>query len=214
MYLILTSIIVLSVFGLLAIIGRKMKRGSGIARIAGRDRGINERKDQGLIYPDFNETSERKERFVKIGRIFRFKDGDGFFIATEKFFRKVRVRLMKVENWLTGISNRLHEKVREKRASRIEQEKEIKKEGSDSSLIALNQVHTEFDENYWIRVLKEDVKSPYPYKKLGEIYLARGYFKEAREVLRRALKFSPDDGEVKAKLEELRGKRAKRVKTA
>lgn len=213
-YLILATIIVGSVFGVFIIVGRKIKRGSGIAHGTGVSEGINERKDQRLVYPDFNGTNERKEHFIKIRNIFRFGEGDRLFIATEKFFRKVRVQLMKLENWLMGISNRIHEKVRQKRASRMEEGKEVKKEGSDSSLIALNQMNTEFDENYWIRVLKEDAKSPYPYKKLGEIYLARGYFKEAREVLRCALKLNPEDLETKAKFEELRGKRTKRVKTA
>lgn len=226
MYLISISIIVLSILGVFVIVGRKIRRSSGVAREEKSGEGGNARKDQGLVYPEFNETDGKKKGFPFVGKIFHLGEGDTVFVGMEKFFRKVRVRLMKTENWLASMSNRLHEKARERRASRIEETEEARQEsslsrseaskedGSGPTLAALNQTNTDFDENYWIRVLKEDEKNPYPYKKLGEIYLARGYFKEAREVLRCALKINPEDLEAKAKFEELRGKRTKRVKAA
>ena len=72
-------------------------------------------------------------------------------------------------------------------------------------------VDSEVDEQYWIDVLKQDPRSPFPYKRLGEIYAARGDYKEARATFKYALRLDPRDGELVEKLEELRGKRTKRT---
>lgn len=78
-----------------------------------------------------------------------------------------------------------------------------------SDLSSLKDGDSEFDEKYWIGVLKQDPTSSFTYKKLGEIYIARGDFKEARTVLKYAVKLDPEDEEIAKKLDSIKGKRTK-----
>ena len=58
-------------------------------------------------------------------------------------------------------------------------------------------------------MLKEDSKSVYPYKKLADIYIAREDFREARYLLKHALRLDPTDTEMAVSIDGLRGKRTK-----
>lgn len=243
-YLIPLTIIAASLAGILAIVFRK-------ARI------LSAAKEAGLARPEVVPSSEEgvardTSRFPspktpahELGRDAqadlgsdRTKLNDTFVIITEKFFRKMRIRLMKIENMLTSITNRLHEKVAQRRARRTngeasggaasdtnvlaqEKESDVAREKDtagkedrpappSASFIRLNENNTKFDEEYWLNVIKQDRKSFYPYKKLGEIYFAREDFREARAVLKYATKLDPNDSEVNAMMQALKGKRARR----
>jgi tetratricopeptide (TPR) repeat protein len=178
---------------------------AGIASLfVRRARGFKNHEGGGLVYPNFEELAVKD---IKSGRLLPWGllkmlpmgEKETIFLSLEKFFRKLRVRLMKIENWLTSVTNRLHERTARRRG-----EKE-----PPASFVSFHGENTEFDETYWINVLKQNRESPYPYKKLGEIYLAREDFREARSSFRYALKLNPSDKEALAKLEELRGKRTR-----
>lgn len=185
-----------------------------------RARGFLEEEQHDLVYPEttaHNEaeqiTVEKKSKFVSA--LSRFRDGGVHSVLMEKLFRKTRLRLMRVENWLTSIVNRLHErnirKKEDKEVSSIDSQVFIKQEGGGNiaQLAALNARDEKFDETYWINLLKHEPHNSYPYKKLGEIYTGREDFKEARIVLKHALKLDPSDNEAKAMIEGLKGKRTK-----
>ena len=99
-YLIPLSIIVLSIAGLSYILIRKIKT---LAHA-------------GISYPSKNIIKEiSSEEDVRgydiISKIFAsIGEGDTVFVFMEKFFRKMRVRLMKVENFLTNLADSLHKK--------------------------------------------------------------------------------------------------------
>lgn len=159
----------------------------------------------GLVYPDFHGDMPVKETLAhekapwSLLKLLRIGEREAVFLFMEKFFRKLRVRLMKIENWLTSVTNHLHEKTARRRGAKQ----------PPASFISLHEENAEFDETYWINVLKQNRESPYPYKKLGEIYAARGDFREARSLFRCALKLDPRDSEAQGKIEGLKGKRTK-----
>lgn len=219
-YIIPLTIIALSISVILYIISRKIH---ALTKKAG---------DLNLVYPDFEHKEETGVPTTKSGfldgqlsffsKIFSIGEGDTFFIFLEKFFRRMRVRLMRLENRLTSISNNLHEKGLRKRVTEsgstdanYNTQANVAGEMSDNqeerqkkvSFTDLNKKNEKFDEQYWLDVLKHDSGSAYPYKKLGEIYMARKDFREARSVFKYALKLDPMDGEAISKIEELRGKR-------
>lgn len=197
MELIPLIIIALSFSGILYIFFRKVKAVSKVKR-------------ENLIYPKV----ESKEPIVVESIIPSEIGGESIFIRfMEKFFRRMRVRLMKVENWLASIANKLHERGARKK-NFFEQEEGSKKISNDekntASFVSLNTKDEKFDEDYWINILKHQPNSAYPYKKLGEIYTTREDFSEARSVLKYALKLDPSDEETKGMFEGLKGKRTKR----
>lgn len=157
------------------------------------------------MYPDFHGITTAKEPLVhekaprSLPKLLRIGEREAVFLFMEKFFRKLRVRLMKIENWLTSVTNHLHEKTARRRGTKQ----------PPASFIALHTENAEFDETYWINVLKENKESPYPYKKLGEIYATRGDFHEARSLFKCALKLDPRDSEAQGKIEGLKGKKTK-----
>lgn len=168
-----------------------------------------------LVYPNFEDLAAKDHRTARsfpwaLRWMSHMREKETFFLFTEKFFRKLRVRLMRIENWLTSVTNRLHEKTARRRGAKFEEQKSGSKVSQPpASFISLNNENTEFDETYWINVLKQNRESPYPYKKLGEIYATRGDFREARSLFRCALKLDPRDLEAQGKVEELKGKRTK-----
>jgi tetratricopeptide (TPR) repeat protein len=156
-------------------------------------------KDEVLVYPDFEDKDKEGNKAEGKHNI-----SGHFFAFTEKMTRRMRVRLMKMENWLTNVTNSLHAKG-------------LKKKNGDSdktaltSLDNLNNKDEKFDEQYWIDILRSEPQSGYPYKKLGEIYAAREDFREARSVLRHAIRLDPNDKEALLKFEELKGKKTKKI---
>jgi len=179
-----------------------------------RARALGAKKREVLAYPEIKEekveiTADSAENIITAKH--------NLLVIVEKFFRKTRIRLMRLENWLEKISKKLHERNLRKKHFLAEKEgndgdKIIEEKEDRASLIALNKQDEKFDEQYWINILKHDTTSAYPYKKLGEIYSAREDFKEARAVLKYALKLDPSDEEAKAQIEGLKGKRT-RTKT-
>jgi len=225
MYFVPLTIIGLSLIGIFYILSRK-------------GRAVSIRNGEDLVYPEFQNQKQKgalsaAPHFPFI-RILKPGESETFVLFIEKFFRKMRVRLMKIENILTSITNRLHEKAAQRRTRRESQE--LESGGSDEgrefgdaqsgqkgdswvrgvensssvSFAGLNQNNTKFDEDYWLNVLKKDRQSSYPYKKLGEIYLTRQDFHEARSVLKYAFKLDPNDSETKAMIEELKGKKTRK----
>lgn len=154
-----------------------------------------EARETPLVYPDF-EDKNIEENTSKIS--------ERFFAFTEKLTRRMRVRLMKMENLLTNITNRLHEKGLKKKNGDADKTISI-------SLDNINNKDEKFDEQYWIDILKHEAQSAYPYKKLGEIYAAREDFRSARSVLRHAVRLDPNDKEAFLKFEELKGKKTKKI---
>ena len=148
-----------------------------------------------LVYPDFEDKNEEENKSNISGRFFSF---------TEKLTRRMRVRLMKMENLLTNITNSLHERGLKKKNGDNEKTTPI-------SLDNLNNKDEKFDEQYWIDILKNEPQSAYPYKKLGEIYVAREDFRAARTVLRHAIRLDPEDKEALLKFEEMKGKKTKKI---
>lgn len=59
-------------------------------------------------------------------------------------------------------------------------------------------------EDFWLNLIKENPKNPYPYKKLGEWYAQNNKQREAIEVLAYAVKLDPSDGNVKKQLADLK----------
>ncbi|MDX1608453.1 MAG: hypothetical protein R3251_04560 [Candidatus Spechtbacterales bacterium] len=59
-------------------------------------------------------------------------------------------------------------------------------------------------EEFWLNLIKDNPKNPYPYKKLGEWYARNNQQNEAIEVLAYAVKLDPSDGNVKKQLADLR----------
>lgn len=170
----------------------------------------------GLVYPDFEDVAAKGhegERSLPWGllKMLHIGEKEELFLFMEKFFRKLRVHLMRIENWLTSVTNRLHEKTARRRRAKPDQKNDAEVPEPPASFISLNNGNSQFDETYWMRVLKQNRESPYPYKKLGEIYIARGDFREARSLFRYAFKLDPRDLEAQGKLEELKGKRTKGV---
>jgi len=192
---------------------------AGIAYIIIRKAGTlnNEARDN-LLYPEIKK--DPKEVLSTASSNTNSEGGASgikriLIVNGEKFFRKARIRLMRLENWLTKITNKLHEHSSRKKGfleekEGIESAKLAEEKNDRDSLVALNKQDEKFDEEYWINILKHDPTSVYPYKKLGEIYVAREDFNEARSVLKYALKLDSSDEEARAKLEALRGKRTRR----
>ncbi|MFY9458003.1 MAG: hypothetical protein WAP23_03720 [Candidatus Spechtbacterales bacterium] len=199
-YLIPLAIIIFSLCGVFYIVIRKI-------------RSLPKAGKSELVYPDFGDQAEPGGQ-VGIGA------GSNFFIFMEKFSRKARVKVMKIENWLAGVSRRLHEKGLQGKISaphNADANNESSRKPQETnenmgSFVALKDGGGEFDEQYWLGIIKEEPKSAYPYKKLGEIYLIREDFREARSSFQYALKLDPSDKEAVARLTELRGKRT-RTKT-
>lgn len=172
-----------------------------------------------MVYPEVSKEDKEKvegkpDRHPPMfSRIF---GGDNLTIFMEKFFRKARVQLMRAENWLSGIANRLRERRSRREAAREEQGENSNPpssqdhKGPPATFIAFNKEDSKFDENYWVEVLKQEPKNVYPCKKLGEIYTAREDFREARAILKYAVKLEPNDEEAKGMLEGLKGKRTRR----
>lgn len=203
-YLIPLAIIVFSLSGAFYIVVRKI-------------RSLSEAGKDSLVYPDFGgqvELEADRSPTLSQGEV---KMGSNFFILMEKFFRKVRVKVMKIENWLASMSRCLHERGLKRQASAPQNadangkllEKPQENKGDMGSFVALNDSGGQFDEKYWLDIVREEPKSVYPYKKLGEIYLAREDFREARSSFKYALKLDPADKEAVARLTELRGKRTR-----
>ena len=196
-YIIPLIVIILSFGGILTILTRK-------ARALAQDEG------GALVYPDFDEKNalskkhgQDKREYPAFLKVFHnIKEDEVFFIFTEKFIRRMRVRLMRIENWLGSLTNRLREKSRKKR--------EEGGRGGGASFISLHTQGGKLDEQYWLDILKQDPQSVYPYKKLGEIYTAREDFHEARLVLKHALQLDPSDKEAQVRMEELWGKKTKK----
>lgn len=166
--------------------------------------------EEELSYPEFGRKKDEGSSIDggaiahnALGKILSIREGDALFLFMEKFFRRIRVRLMKIENFLTSLVDRLHEKSLEKKSGFSSDDS-----GNSNTLITQELGdNPEFDEQYWLDVLKQDTKSVYPYKKLGDIYSTRQDFRQARLMFGYALKLNPDDSEAKAKIEKLRGKR-------
>jgi tetratricopeptide (TPR) repeat protein len=204
-YLIPLAIIILSLGGAFYIVVKKM-------------RTLSEAGKDSLVYPDFGGQAEPAADQSQADSKDEVKVGSNFFIFMEKFFRKVRVKVMKIENWLAGMSSRLHERGLKGKISAAKNEDvngELPKspqENKDNmgSFVALNDSGGQFDEKYWLDIIKTEPRSAYPYKKLGEIYLAREDFREARSSFKYALKLDPADKEAVAKLSGLRGKRTRK----
>ncbi len=204
-YLIAFAIIIFSLSGALYIVIRKV-------------RSLSEAGKDSLVYPDFGGQVELEADQSPADSKGEVKAGSNFFIFMEKFFRKVRVKVMKIENWLAGMSSRLHERGLKGKISasqNADANTELSGKPQESkenmgSFVALNDKDGEFDEQYWLGIVKEEPESAYPYKKLGEIYLAREDFHEARSSFKYALKLDPADKEAVAKLVELRGKRTRK----
>lgn len=202
LYLIPLAIIIFSLVGIFYIVARRLK---ALPRS-----GAGE-----LVYPSFDKQVSIGEDQTETDSRGGVRVGANFFIFMEKFFRKSRVKVMKIENWLAGMAGRLHERGSRGKISAAPNEganEESSKNLQESkenmgSFVALNDKDGEFDEQYWLRIIKEEPKSAYPYKKLGEIYLAREDFHEARSSFKYALKLDPADKEALVKLEELKGKR-------
>lgn len=210
-YLILLAILIFSLGGIFYIVARRLKTLPGA-------------KEGDLVYPNFDDKTDLGERApFGAGQGETDLGGGGkaesnFFIFMEKFFRKARVKVMKIENWLASMARRLHERGSRGKTSAPHNEDangesslnpQESKENM-GSFVALNDGDGEFDEQYWLGIIKEEPKSVYPYKKLGEIYLAREDFREARSSFKYAVKLDPADKEAAAKLEELRGKRTRK----
>ncbi len=66
----------------------------------------------------------------------------------------------------------------------------------------------ENEEEFWIGILRQNPHSAHPYKKLGEIYLKRGEYKEAQASLSFALTKDPNDQEAAILLAEAKEKRS------
>jgi len=147
-----------------------------------------------LVYPDFEDKGGEENKRNISGRFFSF---------TEKMTRRMRVRLMKMENLLTNVTNSLQ-------ARRLKKENDDNDKATPTSLDNLNNKDEKFDEQYWIDILKNEPQSAYPYKKLGEIYVAREDFRAARTVLRHAIRLDPEDKEALLKFEEMKGKKTKK----
>ena len=67
------------------------------------------------------------------------------------------------------------------------------------------------DERRYIDEIAQNPKNKEAYRALGFIYLSQKNFSDARACFRRVLKLNPEDGEVKNKLEEIKGLRGKRI---
>lgn len=224
MFFIPLIIIGVSLLGILFILLRKVRTISG------------EKTDR-LVYPEVESTESDAEFAAEsanspIAKLFKIGSEGAVVRFMEKFFRKMRVRLMRIENLLTNITNKLHERNLQSKGRKsssgnedssgkeegIISAEEIDKgknkdnasEGNATLIVALNEPDEKFDEEYWINLLKHDHGNVYPYKKLGEIYYAREDFSEARSVLKYALKLDPSDEETRARLNELKGKRTRR----
>jgi len=110
MYFIPITIIVLSISGILYIVIKKVR---AIA-VSGGGR---------LVYPEFSPGQEKDSVGEESGfgynilrKALSVREGDALFVVMEKFFRRMRVRLMKIENFLTNLVDRLHEKSLEKKS--------------------------------------------------------------------------------------------------
>lgn len=183
-------IIALSIAGILYIMTRK-------SRLLPHD------AEGGLVYPDFEDRARPDAGQAEL-RDTTEAATRSFFLFTEKLIRRMQVRLMRIENWLASLTSRLQEKRRRKRKENQESE------GSGASFISLQTQEGKSDEQYWLGVINEEPQSPYPYKKLGEIYIAREDFREARAVFRHALRLDPLDKVIQGKMEELRGRKTKK----
>jgi hypothetical protein len=235
-YLILSSIIILSFFAIGYILFKKNK-------------SLIKKGGQRLVYPKTDSDkgkdspSGKKGLGRKLSRLTRlFEEFMTSFV--EKFFRRASVRLMKFENKITRITSNLRQRSLKKKLKAVDIVSNLATEEGDSNagypkaadsnklktekstsvkktrssahnspivLEDLKEQDEKFDEDYWINLLKHDSTNAYPYKKLGEIYAAREDFKEARAVLKYALKLDKGDDESKVLLESLKGKRTKPV---
>lgn len=187
---------------------------AGIVYIVTRRTRVFARKEvSGLIFPDFekSELSTRgqehgKKEYLDFLKVFNVKEDATFLIFVEKLIRRMRVRLMRIENLLTKLANSLREKTQKK--SRPDGPR------SGASLISLNTQDEKSAEQYWLGICKQEPESTYPYKQLGEIYAARADFHEARSVLKHALELDPTDEDARTMVEKLKGKKTKRARVA
>jgi len=58
-------------------------------------------------------------------------------------------------------------------------------------------------EEFWLNLIKDNPKNPYPYKKLGEWYIEQGQKDFALKTFKYALKLDPKDGNLRRRLAEL-----------
>ena len=197
MYFIPLAILIISSAGISYILIRKIRTLPSASQ------------ESGLVYPDFDGKISKKEPDLSgessyLAKIFNIEEDGPFFIFIEKFFKRARVKLMKVENWLASISENLQRRRLQKKSSNEEDDK-----GRANFVKIINGGNEKFDEQYWLDVLKEDPKSVYPYKKLADIYIAREDFREARYLLKHALRLDPTDTEMAVSIDGLRGKKTK-----
>ena len=198
MYFIPLAILIISSAGVFYILIRKIRTLPNVAQ------------DSVLVYPDFDGKSSKQEpdsseESSYLAKIFSIEEDGPFLIFIEKFFKRARVKLMKVENWLASISENLQRRRLQKKSSKDEEADK----GDATFIKIINGGNEKFDEQYWLNVLKEDSKSVYPYKKLADIYIAREDFREARYLLKHALRLDPTDAEMAVSIDGLRGKRTK-----
>lgn len=66
------------------------------------------------------------------------------------------------------------------------------------------------EEEFWLGILRQNPHNAHPYKKLGEIYLNKGAYKEAQASLAFALRKSPEDKDVMALLAQLKERQGKK----
>jgi len=192
-YLVPLIIILISLVGILFTVSKKirsLKLGEG-----------------SLVYPEFkNEKILEQDEIDVDGNVFlknfKIKKEGMLLIFMEKFFRRTRIKLMKIENFLTNLSDRIHEKSVERRKS--------DKESNGPRLADFNSQDAKFDESYWRKIIKHDPSSTYAYKKLGDIYSAKEDFHRARVMLTHALSLNPEDSEANAKIRKLKGKRTRK----
>ncbi|MBI2462628.1 MAG: hypothetical protein HYV65_00040 [Candidatus Spechtbacteria bacterium] len=95
-------------------------------------------------------------------------------------------------NWGSG------EVDRKSKSSKQEQSVQI----SPVSIVSTNSEEEEF----WLSVLRQNPHNPHPYKKLGEIYMNRGEYHEAKAAFVYVLKRNPDDQETMKWLENIKRK--------
>ena len=197
-YLIPLAAILLSMGGIFYIVARKI-------------RSLPKVGEEGLVYPEFESSAPARTSSdqTNLRKLPALGGSGSVSIFMEKFFRKMRVRIMKIENWLEYIAKGLKER-RMKNAHKSE-DSEVEEKNQPTFISARGDLDGSFDEQYWLGIIKEEPQSLYPYKKLSDIYIAREDFREARWALKCALKLDPADGEAKAKMDGLRGKRTKKV---
>lgn len=189
-----------------------------------RDKSLSREVGDSLIYPEIDDEPkevrdnttpiERKEEGFFITKSFNsmIKNFIRQLITAASLLGKVKVIVSHSKLRQTKVKvNKIEEKPAMSTPNISEAGIDIQVISSANPLSLLKDDSSEFDEQYWIDVLKQDRESSFPCKKLGEIYIARGDFREARAILKYALKLDPNDDGTKSKLAELRGKRTKLI---